>query len=443
MAHYNTALNYAKAGPRSCSDAPQQPFTRGFTGQEHMPGGTCLINFNARVYNPALGRLFSADPSVEAPYVPQDLNRYSYVLNDPLLNTDPTGLCFLGCFWQQSWFAPLLDVALVFVGLPWLEVATGLLTPATVGSALFSAFNAEGFGLLVANAGIAGGISGYAATGKIGGALISAGSAAAFAGLVPTAGNAIGAVLGGGQQAAYIGDFIASGMIGGITSVANHQNFVSGFLSGGIGSLGGPLGGATPSIQTAVVSSALAGFASVLGGGKFANGAITGAFAYAAGSWGQEAANDNDTATNSTLASDTSPSTQPMSTASTSGSSDPLAAMDNSSSTANGIETVVVTGQRNDGDYLQIAAANDNLPPGWDKYMRHEACTAASHQCHQDLGPYSGACLKAELLCNMSVPPAQILPPNSRTIIRFPNGSTVIIPGGGQPYVGPKGPPPG
>ncbi|HEY3777589.1 MAG TPA: RHS repeat-associated core domain-containing protein [Rhizomicrobium sp.] len=272
--------------PRNCSDGPQPPFTRGFTGQEHIPNGVCLINFNARIYDPAIGRFLSADPTVEAPYNPQDLNRYSYVLNNPLGFTDPSGLCFLGCFWQQSWFAPALDIALVFVGLPWLETLTPFLDAS---GGVFAAFDAvtANTALLVANAGIAGGIAGYAATGKIGGALISAGSAAAFAGLVPTVGGGIGTALGGGQVANAAGYLIAGGMVGGLTSVINHQNFTSGFLSGGVGSLAGPLMGNTPTIQGAVVSSVLGGFAAVLGGGKFANGAMTAAFAYAA-SWRAE-----------------------------------------------------------------------------------------------------------------------------------------------------------
>ncbi|MGH6890208.1 MAG: FG-GAP-like repeat-containing protein, partial [Rhizomicrobium sp.] len=163
---WGEARDPAQWTPRNCSDGPQPPFTRGFTGQEHIPSGVCLINFNARIYDPAIGRFFSADPTVEAPYNPQDLNRYSYVLNDPLVFTDPSGLCFLGCFWQQSWFGPVLDLALVFAGLPWLEEFSGMFTAS---GGLFAAFDAtEGTALMVANAGLAGGISGYAATGKLG-----------------------------------------------------------------------------------------------------------------------------------------------------------------------------------------------------------------------------------------------------------------------------------
>jgi RHS repeat-associated protein len=69
---------------------------RGFTGQE-MIDGVCLINFNARIYDPSIGRFMSADPVVGDETVPQELNRYSYVLNDPLSLTDPSGLCGFWC----------------------------------------------------------------------------------------------------------------------------------------------------------------------------------------------------------------------------------------------------------------------------------------------------------------------------------------------------------
>jgi hypothetical protein len=45
----------------------------------------------ARWYDPLLGRWLSADTIVPAPENPQSLNRYSYVLNRPLVYLDPTG----------------------------------------------------------------------------------------------------------------------------------------------------------------------------------------------------------------------------------------------------------------------------------------------------------------------------------------------------------------
>jgi hypothetical protein len=45
----------------------------------------------ARYYDAALGRFISADTIVASLANPQSLNRYSYVYNNPVNSTDPTG----------------------------------------------------------------------------------------------------------------------------------------------------------------------------------------------------------------------------------------------------------------------------------------------------------------------------------------------------------------
>ncbi|MCP4307523.1 MAG: hypothetical protein GY788_22145, partial [bacterium] len=67
--------------------------TRGYTGHEQLdPVG--LVHMNGRVYDPEIGRFMSADPLIQAPFNLQNLNRYSYVLNNPLSLIDPTGLYY-------------------------------------------------------------------------------------------------------------------------------------------------------------------------------------------------------------------------------------------------------------------------------------------------------------------------------------------------------------
>ena len=46
---------------------------------------------NGRIYDPLLGRMLSADVVVQYPKRLQSYNRYSYVMNNPLTLTDPTG----------------------------------------------------------------------------------------------------------------------------------------------------------------------------------------------------------------------------------------------------------------------------------------------------------------------------------------------------------------
>jgi RHS repeat-associated protein len=61
-----------------------------FTGQR-AERGFALMDYNARYYDPWLGRFVSADSIVPEPGNPQALDRYSYVLNRPLQGSDPTG----------------------------------------------------------------------------------------------------------------------------------------------------------------------------------------------------------------------------------------------------------------------------------------------------------------------------------------------------------------
>ena len=61
-----------------------------FTGQRRE-GTIGLYDYGARFYDPLLGRFLSADTVVPEPGNPQALNRYAYVLNNPLRYTDPTG----------------------------------------------------------------------------------------------------------------------------------------------------------------------------------------------------------------------------------------------------------------------------------------------------------------------------------------------------------------
>jgi RHS repeat-associated protein len=85
----NTAGRNGQWGPGN--DNVNQKFTGQFRDSE-----TGIDYFNARYYGAALGRFTSADPdNVGAdPSDPQTWNGYSYVRNNPLVLTDPSGECF-------------------------------------------------------------------------------------------------------------------------------------------------------------------------------------------------------------------------------------------------------------------------------------------------------------------------------------------------------------
>ena len=62
-----------------------------FTGQRE-DATIGLYFYNARYYDPLLGRFTQPDTIVPNPGDPQALNRYSYTLNNPVRYTDPTGM---------------------------------------------------------------------------------------------------------------------------------------------------------------------------------------------------------------------------------------------------------------------------------------------------------------------------------------------------------------
>ncbi len=80
---------------------------RGFTGHEHLDN-LSLIHMNGRVYDPKLGRFLSADPVWLGDLAaPQSLNPYSYVGNNPLSATDPSGYRPIE---EASFFATSVDL---------------------------------------------------------------------------------------------------------------------------------------------------------------------------------------------------------------------------------------------------------------------------------------------------------------------------------------------
>ncbi|MFH0860213.1 MAG: toxin TcdB middle/N-terminal domain-containing protein, partial [Candidatus Altiarchaeota archaeon] len=61
-----------------------------YTGYEYDKN-ILLYDATHRFYNPEIGRVISPDRDIPDPFNPQDLNRYSYVRNNPLKYNDPEG----------------------------------------------------------------------------------------------------------------------------------------------------------------------------------------------------------------------------------------------------------------------------------------------------------------------------------------------------------------
>jgi RHS repeat-associated protein len=77
---------YAYGGTRSGTMGTD----RQYTGQR-WEAGIGLYDYNARYYDPALGRFVQADTVVPSPHNSQSFNRYLYTLGNPLRFTDPSG----------------------------------------------------------------------------------------------------------------------------------------------------------------------------------------------------------------------------------------------------------------------------------------------------------------------------------------------------------------
>jgi RHS repeat-associated protein len=63
---------------------------RGYTGHEHLVEQQ-LIHMNGRIYDYNLGRFMSVDPFIQMPESSQSINPYSYIMNNPMSGTDPSG----------------------------------------------------------------------------------------------------------------------------------------------------------------------------------------------------------------------------------------------------------------------------------------------------------------------------------------------------------------
>lgn len=245
--------------------------TRGFTGHEHIDA-IGLIHMNGRVYDPAIGRFVQSDPLVDAGI--QGLNRYSYVLNNPLSYTDPTG--------HLTWGE-------------WARIGIGI--GATIATAGAAGGTFQGIALtagqkaLVVGAG--GALVGAANSQSLKGAAWGAVSALAFYGIgsyfeganwATNGKDVFGTNLNYGGYAAKV---LSHGVAGGALQNLQGGRFGSGFAAAGITqAFSGGIDLIDPSnpgfsIQRVVAAALLGGTVSDLTGDKFANGAVTAAFSHA------------------------------------------------------------------------------------------------------------------------------------------------------------------
>jgi RHS repeat-associated protein len=171
---------------------------------------TGLYFYQSRYYDPALARFTQADTIVPSSDTSQALNRYAYVLNNPLKFTDPDGHGWNPFKFLKQWIGTIITVALLFTPLAPFAALIGSAVGTLVNGGTFKSF-AIGVGIGLAAGGIADGIGGY--FGGISNALTKAGIGAFAAGALTgaTAGAISSAVYGGNW-----GKNMQQGMMGGI-----------------------------------------------------------------------------------------------------------------------------------------------------------------------------------------------------------------------------------
>jgi RHS repeat-associated protein len=76
--------------PTNGTGAALMMLDRGYTSHEHL-AEVGLIHMNGRLYDPVLRSFLMPDNFIQQPENTQNYNRYSYVLNNPLMYTDPSG----------------------------------------------------------------------------------------------------------------------------------------------------------------------------------------------------------------------------------------------------------------------------------------------------------------------------------------------------------------
>lgn len=218
----------------------------GYTGHLNMDS-LGLIHMGGRVYDPELGRMASPDPSVQFPLNSQGFNRYSYVNNNPLSYTDPSGYFTFGQLAKM--------VAIAFVS----YYTAGWVTNAWMTAGTSSA--AAG--------------SGAAAT--------AAGGATAGTNAVATSSTTASLAAGGGATGTSAATVTLSGqMIGGATGGFVGGALYTGDLRGGLnGAFAGAVFGGIDfgysgqwNLSRVAVHTLAGGSIAEIEGGKFMDGAL-------------------------------------------------------------------------------------------------------------------------------------------------------------------------
>ncbi|KUY30396.1 RHS repeat-associated core domain-containing protein [Elizabethkingia ursingii] len=229
---------------------------RGYTSHEHFED-IGIIHMNGRLYDPLLRRFLNADENIQDPYNTQNYNKYGYVLNNPLMYSDPSGEFFI--LWFLGWIAS--------------KFLAAMLTAAIIGAAIGAAVYAIG--------------SAFSGNWSWGGFLKSVGfgfisGAITFGiGQIFSPAMEIAKTFGEKLLLSYA-QGLMHGFAQGFLSLVQSGDFLQGFASAALGSLAASgWGAAVPKFAGQALGQILfgaiaGGIGAQLMGGNFWQGAVTG-----------------------------------------------------------------------------------------------------------------------------------------------------------------------
>jgi hypothetical protein len=190
-----------------------------------------IIHMNGRIYDSRLGRFLQADPHIDGAANTQGYNRYSYVHNNPLNATDPSGFSSWTKF-RDKYLKPIVAIVLMVV---------------TYGAASAWAIGMYGASCTaicsLATAKVIGGIAGGAAAGFVGGSSLAAlnGASAKDSFDVGMKGALTGGISGGFGAWANYGSVGGLGNMAGRVGISSAGGCLAGKASGGSCSKGAEL----------------------------------------------------------------------------------------------------------------------------------------------------------------------------------------------------------
>ena len=192
------------------------PFHRGFLGQEHLLYFG-LVNLNARLYDPFIGRFLTPDPVYDAERAITGFNPYAYGYNNPAVYSDPSGEIVTELLIGGALIGGICNVAF---NMSDINSAGDFFLYFGVGAAAGAATTLTG-GLSFGLAGFAGGFVSGAISGAIGGAITGLGNALISGMDVANSvlKNALYGAIGGG---------LFNGISQGLSSLKHGSNFWTG-----------------------------------------------------------------------------------------------------------------------------------------------------------------------------------------------------------------------